>query len=51
MIVKGIIKKGEYYDSVTLMMAAKKLNELSRVLDSAIVMGTTENKRCSPLPA
>jgi FdrA protein len=44
MIVKGIIKKGEYFDSVTLMMAAKKLNELPGVLDSAIVMGTAENK-------
>jgi FdrA protein len=44
MIVKGIIKKGEYYDSVTLMMAAKKLNEQPGVLDSAIVMGTAENK-------
>ena len=44
MIVKGIIKKGEYYDSVTLMTAAKKLNELPGVLDSAVVMGTAENK-------
>jgi FdrA protein len=44
MIVKGIIKQGEYYDSVTLMAAAKKLRELSGVLDSAIVMGTRENR-------
>ncbi|RPH92368.1 acyl-CoA synthetase FdrA [candidate division KSB1 bacterium] len=44
MNVKGIIKKGEYYDSVTLMMAARKLNELPGVLDSAVVMGTRENR-------
>lgn len=44
MMVKGIVKKGEYYDSVTLMTAARKLRELSGVLDSAIVMGTQENR-------
>ena len=44
MMVKGIVKKGEYYDSVTLMMAARKLRELSGVLDSAVVMGTKENR-------
>jgi succinyl-CoA synthetase alpha subunit len=44
MIVKGIIRKGEYYDSVTLMMAARKLREISGVLDSAVVMGTPENR-------
>jgi FdrA protein len=44
MEVKGIIKKGEYYDSVTLMQAVKSINALSGVIDSAIVMGTKENK-------
>lgn len=44
MIIKGYIKKGEYYDSVTLMSAVKKLNELNGVYDSAIVMGTKENR-------
>jgi FdrA protein len=44
MIVKGYIKKGEYYDSITLMSAVKQLNTLTGVHDSAIVMGTKENK-------
>jgi len=44
MIIKGIIKKGEYYDSVTLMLAAKQLGGLPGVIDSAIVMGTAENR-------
>jgi FdrA protein len=44
MVVKGIIKTGEYYDSVTLMQAVKRLNKFSGVIDNAIVMGTKENK-------
>jgi FdrA protein len=44
MEVKGIIKQGEYYDSVTLMQAVNSINALSGVIDSAIVMGTKENK-------
>ncbi len=44
MVTKGTIKKGEYFDSVSIMMIAKRINELEGVLDSAIVMGTKENK-------
>lgn len=44
MMIKGLIKKGEYYDSVTLMSAVKQLNTLNGVRDSAIVMGTKENR-------
>ncbi len=44
MIIKGIIKKGEYFDSVSLMLVAKDVNKLSAVLDSGVVMGTAENK-------
>jgi FdrA protein len=44
MTLKGIIKKGEYYDSVTLMMAVKRVNEMNGVIDSAIIMGTKENR-------
>jgi len=44
MITRGIIKKGEYFDSVSLMMVAKKINELEGVVDSAVIMGTKENK-------
>jgi len=43
MIVKGILKRGEYFDSVSLMLVAKKISELDIVLDSAAVMGTPEN--------
>lgn len=44
MVIKGVVKKGEYYDSVTLMLAVKRVNELNGVIDSAIVMGTKENR-------
>jgi len=44
MIVTGILKRGEYFDSVSLMLVAKKISEIDTVLDSAAVMGTPENK-------
>ncbi|NLI16869.1 MAG: acyl-CoA synthetase FdrA [candidate division Zixibacteria bacterium] len=44
MIIKGTVDKGKYYDSITLMTAAKKLRELAGVIDSAVIMGTKENK-------
>jgi len=44
MTIKGKISKGEYYDSVSLMMAAKKLRESPGVVDSAVIMGTAENR-------
>ena len=44
MHVKGLVKKGEYYDSVTLMMAARRIAERPGVADSAVVMATRENK-------
>ncbi|HNW44775.1 MAG TPA: acyl-CoA synthetase FdrA [Elusimicrobiales bacterium] len=43
-MIKTIIKKGAYYDSVALMQVAKKLNSLEGVIDSAVVMATKENK-------
>ena len=43
-MIKGIIKSGEYFDSVTLMQVAKKLTELEGITDAAAVMGTMENK-------
>ncbi len=43
-ITKGMVRKGEYYDSVTLMRLAQKLGELPGVLDSAAVMGSDGNK-------
>lgn len=43
-MIKGIIKKGEYFDSVSLMIVSKEINKLNGVIDSSIVMGTNENK-------
>jgi FdrA protein len=43
-MIKTVIKKGAYYDSVALMQVAKKLNSLDGVTDSAVVMATRENK-------
>jgi FdrA protein len=40
----GIIKKGEYYDSISIMLIAKQISEIAGVTDSAVVMGTKENK-------
>lgn len=42
-MIKGIIKKGEYYDSVTLMRVAKEINKMPGIEDSSVVMGTKEN--------
>ena len=44
MAIKGIIKKGQYFDSVSLMNTAKAVNQLDGVQDSAVVMGTKSNK-------
>ncbi len=44
MTIRGIIKKGAYFDSVTLMTVAQRLRAQRGVLDAAIVMGTPENK-------
>ncbi len=42
--INGVVRKGEYYDSVTLMRLAQKLGELPGVLDSAAIMGSDSNK-------
>ena len=44
MFIKGTIRKGEYFDSVMLMIVSRKLSALEGVIDSSIVMGTKENK-------
>ena len=44
MVVKGKIKKGEYFDSVSLMVVGKAINSMKGILDVAVVMGTRENK-------
>lgn len=40
----ALVKKGEYHDSVTLMLLAKALLALPGVRDAAAVMGTEANK-------
>jgi FdrA protein len=44
MAVKGVIKKGEYYDSVTLMLVARDVAKLDGVEDAVVMMGTEQNK-------
>ncbi|MDZ4203340.1 MAG: acyl-CoA synthetase FdrA [Bacteroidales bacterium] len=44
MTLKGLIKKGMYYDSVSLMRVSKEINESEGVIDASVVMGTNENK-------
>ena len=44
MITKGIIKTGEYYDSVSLMLVSKEVTKMDGVIDVAIVMGNDQNK-------
>jgi len=43
-VVKGKIKRGEYFDSVTLMIVAKQINEIAGITDAAVVMNTAENR-------
>lgn len=43
MVVKGRLKKGEYYDSVALMIVGRELSKAPGVADAAVVMGTKEN--------
>ncbi|HNS38247.1 MAG TPA: acyl-CoA synthetase FdrA [Anaerolineaceae bacterium] len=44
MIVKAVIKPGEYHDSVSLMLVARELASQPGVQDAAVVMGTEANK-------
>jgi FdrA protein len=44
MTVAGQIKKGAYFDSVTLMRVGRELAELPGVADAAVVMGTRSNQ-------
>ncbi len=43
-IVSGQIKRGAYFDSVTLMRVGRELSALPGVADAAVVMGTRANK-------
>ena len=43
-VVKTLIKRSEYHDSVSLMLAARELSKLEEVRDAAVVMATEANK-------
>ena len=44
MVVKGLVKRGDYFDSVTLMRIAQKINTEKGVIDSGLITGSRENK-------
>ncbi len=44
MITKTNVKRGEYYDSVTLLGIAQALLALEGIADAAVMMGTAANK-------
>lgn len=44
MAVTGQIRKGAYFDSVTLMTVGREISNMEGVADAAVVMGTAENK-------
>lgn len=44
MVLKGFIRQGEYFDSVSLMIVSRELNQFPGIIDSAVVMGTKENR-------
>jgi FdrA protein len=44
MTIKALIKPGEYHDSISLMLVARALSEMSGVRDAAVIMGTEANK-------
>jgi FdrA protein len=44
MVVKGLVKRGDYFDSVTLMRVARKINAEKGVIDSGLITGSRENK-------
>ena len=44
MIVKSLLRPGEYHDSVSLMLVARELSQLKGIGDAAVVMATEANK-------
>ncbi|AYO30185.1 acyl-CoA synthetase FdrA [Biomaibacter acetigenes] len=44
MIIKTLIRNGEYYDSVKLMTVSKKISEKEGIDNAAVLMGTDLNK-------
>jgi FdrA protein len=44
MIVVGSIKKGAYFDSITLMRCGKEIAAMGGIADAAVVLGTKSNQ-------
>ena len=44
MIIKAVVRKNSYYDSVTLMAISKKIEEIHGVINAVVSMGTDMNK-------
>lgn len=44
MVVKGLVKRGDYFDSVTLMRVAQRINAEKGVIDSGLITASRENK-------
>jgi len=42
--IRTRVIKGQYHDSVSLMLAAKEIKKIEGVIDAAVVMGTDANK-------
>jgi FdrA protein len=43
-MITGQVRKGAYFDSVTLMRVGKEITSLPGIIDAAVVMGTKSNK-------
>jgi FdrA protein len=43
-VIKAVIRKNAYYDSVTLMAISKKIEEIDGVVNAVVSMGTEMNK-------
>ncbi len=43
-MIKSLVKKGEYFDSVSLMIVGKDVAQMDYVQDATVVMATHENK-------
>ncbi|MDF2501850.1 MAG: hypothetical protein K0Q77_2564 [Anaerosporomusa subterranea] len=44
MIIKSVLRRNAYYDSVTLMAISKKVEEINGVINAVVSMGTEMNK-------
>lgn len=43
-MIKSLVKKGEYFDSVSLMIVGQDVSKMEYVQDATVIMATQENK-------